>query len=216
MVNEGTIQAASRKLSVTPSTISTQLKALEERLGHALFDRVGRRLELTEQGRVVMRYATEIFSLGREMTDTLAGRETGKPQRLRVGAAMVVPKRMVYRLLESALEGENVRLICTENRPDRLLAELALHTLDVVLTDSPIPSGSTVRAFKPPAGELRYGGVWAPRPGEGARQRLAGRAGRRRRCCYRPIMPRRAEGWSGGFAATACIRSSSVSFRTAP
>ena len=153
VVKEGSIQAASRKLGVTPSTISTQLKSLEGNLDRPLLARVGRRLEPTKEGLIAMRYANEIFSLGREMKDTLAGKATGQPLRLRVGAAMVVPKLVVYRILAPAFEMEEpVHLICSENRPDRLLAELALHTLDVVLMDSPIPAGSTVRAFNHPLG----------------------------------------------------------------
>lgn len=158
VVKEGTIQAASRKLNVTPSTISTQIKVLEESLGLPLLERVGRRLELTPNGHIALRYASEIFSLGREMMDTLAGRATGQPIRLRVGAAMVVPKLVVHRILSPALDMEEpVHLICSENSPDRLLADLALHHLDMVLMDAPIPPGTHVRAFNHPLGSCGIG-----------------------------------------------------------
>ena len=79
--------------------MSGQLKALEDSLGEKLFSRVGRRLVLTDVGRVVYRYAEEIFSLGRELQDTLKDRPTGRPVRLTVGVADAVPKLVAHRLL---------------------------------------------------------------------------------------------------------------------
>ena len=130
------------------------MRALEDSLGEKLFHRVGRRLELTEMGRVVYRYADEIFSLGRELMDAVHGRPTGRPVRLAVGVADVLPKLITYRLIEPALKlPEPVRMIIREDKPERLLAELALHELDVVLSDAPMSPTVKVRAFSHLLGE---------------------------------------------------------------
>jgi len=115
---------------------------------------VGRKLALTEMGRVVYRYADEIFSLGREMLDTVKGRATGSPLRLDVGVVDVVPKLVVRRLLQPALSlSEPVRLVCHEASYEKLLGDLAMHTLDIVISDAPVPAGSTIRAFNHLLGE---------------------------------------------------------------
>ena len=150
---EGGIARASTKLRLAHPTVSGQIKALEQALGEKLFVRVGRGLALTEMGRVVFRYADEIFSLGRELVDTVQGRPTGRPMRLAVGIADVVPKLIARRLLEPALHlDEPVHIVCREDRPERLLAELSLHSLDVILTDAPAPSAG-VRAYSHLLGE---------------------------------------------------------------
>jgi LysR family transcriptional activator of nhaA len=136
------------KLGLAPSTISGQIRLFEQRLGHRLFTKSGRRLVLTESGRIVYRYAEEIFSLGREMQDTLHDRPVGRPLCVTIGVADVVPKLVAQRLLEPALQPlGQVRLVCREGKPDRLLADLALHELDMVLTDSPAGPGGRIRAF---------------------------------------------------------------------
>ncbi len=150
----GSIVRASRELLLAPPTISAQISRLEEDLGEKLFERVGRRLVLTEMGRIVFRYANEIFSLGKELTDTLKGRPTGYPLKLVIGIADIFPKGLAYRLIEPALHLDRpVRVICREDPPDRLLALLALHELDLVLTDAPIAPGIKVRAFSHLLGE---------------------------------------------------------------
>lgn len=154
VAREGTVTAASRELRLAPSTISAQIHLLEDACGQKLFRRSGRNLVMTDTGKVVYRYAEEIFTLGREMLDTLNGRPTGQPMRLRVGVAMVVPKLVIQRLLRPVFGLEDpVRLICVENSPDKLLAELALHNLDVVLTDSPMTPRVNVRAYNHLLGE---------------------------------------------------------------
>jgi LysR family transcriptional activator of nhaA len=141
-------------LRLAQSTISAQVKALEESLGEQLFTRSGRRLELTEVGRIVFRYADEIFSLGRELQDTLQGRPAGRPLKLEVGIADVVPKLVVMRLLEPALSlPEQVQLVCREDKPDCLIAALASHNLDVVLSDAPVDPSVPIRAFSHLLGE---------------------------------------------------------------
>jgi LysR family transcriptional activator of nhaA len=148
VAREGGLTPASRVLRLAHPTLSGQIRQLEESLGERLFDRSGRRLVLTDVGKVVFRYADEIFSLGREMMDVVKGRPTGRPLRLNVGIADVLPKLVARRLLDPALHlPEQVRLVCYEDRYDRLLASLALHELDVVLTDAPVPPGGNVRAY---------------------------------------------------------------------
>lgn len=154
VAKEGTIAAACEKLHVAQPTISAQIRSLEKALGQKLFQRTGRYLTLTDTGQVVYRYADEIFSLGREMMDTLRGRPTGSPIRLNVGVADVLPKLVAYRLLEPALKlPEPVRLICHESTPAELLARLAIHDLDLILTDNPIGPETNVRAFNHLLGE---------------------------------------------------------------
>jgi LysR family transcriptional regulator, transcriptional activator of nhaA len=154
VAREGSIARASAQLNLAPPTISGQIHALEEALGEKLFTRVGRHLVLTEVGRVVFRYADEIFTLGRELIDTLQGQPTGRPLRLVVGVADVLPKLIAYRLLEPALHlSTPVQIICREGKLERLLAELVVYELDVVLSDAPSGALNRVRAFNHLLGE---------------------------------------------------------------
>lgn len=154
MAKEGSLAAAGAQLKLAPSTISGQIRALERSWGERLFTRSGRGLALTEMGRVVFRYADDIFSTGRELEGVLEGVAAGRPQTLVVGIADVVPKRVARALLDPALHlGAPVRLVCREDRPERLLAALAVHELDVVLTDAPVPASVRVKAFNHELGE---------------------------------------------------------------
>lgn len=154
VVREGTVARAGERLSLAQPTISGQLRTLENVLGEKLFTRSGRHLALTDTGRLVYRYADEIFSIGRELTETLKGRPSGRPLRLTIGVADAVPKLIAYRLLQPALElPEPVHLVCREDKPDRLLADLAVHALDIVLTDTPITPSVRVRAYSHLLGE---------------------------------------------------------------
>lgn len=160
----GSIAKASEELLLAPPTLSAQIRKLEESLGEKLFVRAGRRLTMTESGRVVYRYADEIFSLGRELTDTLKGRPTGRPLRLQVGVADVLPKIIVYRLIQPAFQLPSpVRVICREDPPDRLLALLAVQQLDLVLSDAPLGPGTSVRAFSHPLGDCSVSFYAQPR-----------------------------------------------------
>jgi LysR family transcriptional activator of nhaA len=154
VAREGGLVAAGKVLRLSHPTLSAQIHSLEDHLGEKLFAKVGRKLALTETGRVAFRYADEIFALGREMVDTVKGRSTGQPLRLDVGIADVVPKLVVHRLLQPALNlSEPVCLVCHEASYERLLADLSLHALDVVIADAPVPTGSSVRAFNHLLGE---------------------------------------------------------------
>ncbi|MDQ3036172.1 MAG: LysR family transcriptional regulator [Myxococcota bacterium] len=154
VAREGGLSPAARKLRVTHSTVGAQVHALEESLGEKLLVRSGRRLVPTEMGLVVLRYADEIFGLGRELVDTVRGRPTGQPIRVSVGIVDALPKLVARRLLQPAHElAVPVRMVCLEDHLDRLLAELAVHTLDVVLSDSPPTTTGPVRVFGHSLGE---------------------------------------------------------------
>ncbi len=144
----GSIAAASKDLRLAPPTISNQIRKLEDNLGEELLRRSGRKLVLTDMGRIAMRYADEIFSLGQEFTSTMKERPTGRPLRFCVGIVDVLPKPIAFRLLEPALRLHiPLHLICREDRPDHLLADLAVHDLDLVLSDAPASPVGNVRAF---------------------------------------------------------------------
>jgi len=151
VAKEGSIARASKRLHLTPQTISGQLSLLEKHLGAALFGRVGRSLELTETGRLVLSYADEIFSLGGELEEVVRNLPEERSLLFRVGVADVVPKSIAYRLLAPALQlSEPVRIICREGSIDSLLAELAVHRIDLVIADGPIPSRMNIRGFNHP------------------------------------------------------------------
>jgi LysR family transcriptional activator of nhaA len=160
----GTIARACTELHLTQPTISGQLRSLEKSFAAKLFDRVGRNLVLTHTGRTVYRYADEIFSLGRELQDTLKGRLPGKPLRLLVGVADTLPKEIAYQLVKPALNlPEPVQVICDHGKPDYLLAQLALNALDVVLADAPVSPAAKVRAFNHLLGESGLSFMAIPR-----------------------------------------------------
>jgi LysR family transcriptional activator of nhaA len=134
--------------------VSAQLKALEKSVKTPLFERQGRSLALTDAGKMVYRYADEIFSLGRELEDVVRGRPAGGAMRLVVGVADTLPKLVVHRLLRPAFHiGDEVRVSCVDGPPDRLLTQLALHEVDIVLSDSPTNPQIGLRAFNHLLGE---------------------------------------------------------------
>ena len=154
VAREGGVARASERLHLTPQTISGQLSLLEEHLGVDLFSRVGRNLELTDSGRLVLSYADEIFSLGGELEEVIHQLPDDRPQLFRVGVVDVVPKSIAHRVLQTALQmPEPVRMVCREASLDMLLAELAVHRLDLVLADRTIPSTISTRGFSHKLGE---------------------------------------------------------------
>lgn len=145
----GGVARASKQLHLTPQTISGQIGLLEDALKAPLFARRGRNLELTEAGRLAFDYAQDIFSLGAELQEVVRNYpEGGRPVEFRVGVADAVPKTIAYRLIEPAtLLPAPVRIVCREWKLDSLIAELAVHRLDLVIADKPIPHSVSVRAF---------------------------------------------------------------------
>lgn len=158
VAREGTILRAAEKLHIGQPAISTQLRSLEESLGQKLFLKSGRTLQLTETGKTVYRYADEIFSLGRELVDTLKGHPIGKPVRFVVGIVDAMPKLMARRLLEPALQlSDDLRLVCIEDTLSQLLSQLMLHNVDIVLSDAPVTAAFNVRAYNHALGNSAVG-----------------------------------------------------------
>ena len=150
----GSIARASEQLHLTPQSISGQLTEFEERLGVELFRRTGRNRELTEAGRRILTYAEEIFAIGNELIDALHVQKSRKSLTFRVGIADSVSKSIAYHLVEPALRlNEPVRLICREGRLSALLAELAIHHLDMIIADRPMPASLNVRGYSHLLGE---------------------------------------------------------------
>lgn len=146
----GGVVKASEQLHLTPQTLSGQIKLLEDRLGRRLFRKSGRNLELTDDGRVALRYADDIFALGQELEEALRARRAGGMQvgEFRVGIEDALAKTVAYRLLEPALHlAEPVRLICIEGQFNDLMAQLALHRIDLVIADQPLTSRLSVKAY---------------------------------------------------------------------
>jgi LysR family transcriptional activator of nhaA len=172
VAKEGSVSRAAKTLRLAQPTLSGQIRKLEEAFDEKLFTRTGRRLVLTEMGRVAYRYADEIFGIGRELTETLRGRPAQRPARLLVGITDVLPKLITHRLLETALElPEPVQLVCHEGKTERLLADLAIHAYDLVITDSPLPPQLNVKAYHHLLGECSVSFFAGPRlaPARGRR-----------------------------------------------
>ena len=141
VARDGSVTAAARRLHVAPQTVSAQLMTLERTLGRALFDRVGRRLVLTPDGRVALDYANSIFDLGLELRSVLAGQAQPRRLPLRIGITDGVPKLLAVRALAPVLERhrDRLELVCEEGRADELFGRLAAHRLDAVLAEQPVP-----------------------------------------------------------------------------
>ncbi len=154
VAREGSIVKASEVLHLTPQTISGQLKLLEESVGQPLFNRAGRRLILSDIGRIVFEYADDIFSLGAELSNVVRGRRASGPALLSVGVVSSMPKLIVERIIAPAMLGDSpIRIRCHEASLEQLLGELAVHKLDIVLSDQPMPKGLSLRAYNHLLGE---------------------------------------------------------------
>jgi LysR family transcriptional activator of nhaA len=149
VATSGSIARASESLHLTPQTISGQLSLLEEALGVDLFQKNGRHLELTEAGSIALHYADDIFQLGNALEEALQHYPKGGMNVFRVGVSDVVPKSIAYQILEPAihLQDKPIRIVCTEGKLDDLLAELAVHRLELVLADTEMPPSLNVRGF---------------------------------------------------------------------
>ncbi|MGB1255393.1 MAG: transcriptional activator NhaR [Thiolinea sp.] len=146
--NAGGIARASERLHLTPQTISGQISTLEENLGIKLFQRQGRTLELTEAGQVAVEYADKIFQLGVELEERLQHYPENRAQLFRVGVSDLVPKSVAYRLLEPAMQmNKQLRIVCTEGQLDDLLGELAVHRMELVIADTPMPPNMNIKGF---------------------------------------------------------------------
>lgn len=154
VVTEGSITAACEKLHLAQPTISGQLTVFEQAIGEKLFYKQGRKLQLTDTGRIVFYYADEIFSLGRELGNTLKGLPTGRALRLSIGIADALPKLVVYQLMQPVFQlPEPVQVFCYEDKVERLLTDVSLQTIDLVLSDTPLTSNSKANVFNHLLGE---------------------------------------------------------------
>ena len=149
VAKEGGVSKAAEVLHLAQPTLSSQIKKLEKTIGHNLFERSGRSLVLTETGQMVYRYASEIFGLGRELSDVLHNRTDEDKSRFLVGVQGALPKLVAYELLRPALECEDndYQIVCFEGKLNELLGELSMHRLDVVIADRPLTADNHVRAF---------------------------------------------------------------------
>ncbi|MDX1962904.1 MAG: transcriptional activator NhaR [Pirellulales bacterium] len=148
VAREGGLTPAAAKLHLSQPTLSSQIQKLERALGLKLWRRVGRGIQLTDDGQVVYRYANDIFSLGHELLDTLRGRPVDQPLPFTVGIPDILPKLVVHQLLRPCLElAEQLNLVCYEGKLPGLLEDLAAHRLDLVLSDSPAGPAQSVRVY---------------------------------------------------------------------
>lgn len=154
VAKEQSVSKAAASLHVAQPTVSAQLRSLERSLGQKLFERQGRHLALTAEGEKVYRYADEIFSLGRELLQSVKGEPPNAPKRFRVGVSDALPKLTTYRLIEPALAMQPAfRLHVRIDKTERLLGELAVHAIDLVIADAPMMPSLRVRAFSHLLGE---------------------------------------------------------------
>ena len=148
VAREGSIAKAAEALSLTPQTISGQLKLLEEDIGTRLFNRVGRKLVLADAGKKVFEYADEIFAIGAELATVARSHQNYFPQAFAVGIVNSMPKLIAQRTLAPAFDlDEPVKVVCYEASLKQLLARLAIHEIELVLSDQPVPSGLSVKAY---------------------------------------------------------------------
>jgi LysR family transcriptional activator of nhaA len=160
----GSVMRAGEQLHTTPQTLSGQIKQLEEWLGHDLFRKRGRGLELTTEGRLALGYAEQIFALGNELENAVRlSRGQVKPLQFRVGVADSIAKSVAYHLLAPALGmSQQVHVACQEGKFPDLIAQLSLHKLDLVLADEPVSRRIGIKAFNHPLGSSGMSFLCAP------------------------------------------------------
>jgi len=144
---EGGMSRAAERLGVAVQTVSTQVHELERSLGYALFKPAGRKMVLTEAGAVALRQAEEIFVLGERLPGLVRAAVSSPTVRLKVGISDGLPKLVVRRLMQPVIHQSGLRLLCHDDDFERLLAELALHRLDIVLADRGPPPNPNLRLY---------------------------------------------------------------------
>lgn len=160
---EGSFTRAAERLGVAVQTVSAQIGLLEKSLGATLLSPQGRRLVPTEAGRIAVDHANQIFQLGEQLRQTIEDSAESQPLRLTVGISDALPKLIAYRLLAGAVaQPDPVRLVCEEGDFDDLIADLALHRLDVVLTDRPATASNNLRVYSHPLGDCEIALFGAP------------------------------------------------------
>ncbi|NKC21068.1 transcriptional activator NhaR [Pseudoalteromonas sp. S4498] len=156
--NEGSIAGASKILHLTPQTISAQLSSLEERLGKPLFVREGRGLRLTDFGILTKQYADDMFSIAKEWLETTQDGSSAIHRTLKVGISDAIPKSLVSKWLAPLIENEQIaNLHCIDGQQSELLAQMAMHKLDIVLADKPLDSNLPFKVFCHEIGKSQIG-----------------------------------------------------------
>lgn len=148
VAQEGTVTKAAEQLFVTPQTVSSQLALLEESLGYALFDRIGKRLKLNKEGRLVLSYTEDIFKSCRELFAELRDLEHQHTIVVSIGILDSIPKILGSQVLEHVYKAfDNVRIVTHETDFEQLLADLAVNKLDMILSDRPVPPNVSIKAY---------------------------------------------------------------------
>ncbi|MEO8350419.1 MAG: LysR family transcriptional regulator [Chthoniobacteraceae bacterium] len=164
VAREGTLRKAAERLGVSQPSISAQLRLLEESLGEPLFRRTGRSLVLSDTGQVVLHYAETIFGATRELLSAVRQQTVQRASPVLVGITDTVPKIVAGELLKPMFAlGAQFRVVCREGKFDELLAQLAVHRLDIILADEPAPTSVKVKTFNHPLGSC--GVMWFAEPG---------------------------------------------------
>lgn len=154
VAHEGSLARAAAKLSVSQPSISEQIHELEAALGEKLFRRQGRSNVLTDTGQMVFGYAEQIFALGREMTNAVKQGPLAKTLRLQVGVTDSLPKLVTNEILRTVFTmPQTVHVICREGKMEDLIAQMAAHRLDIVLSDEPAASSTSFKTFNHLLGE---------------------------------------------------------------
>ncbi|MBX9818255.1 MAG: LysR family transcriptional regulator, partial [Burkholderiaceae bacterium] len=152
VAKEGGMSRAAERLGTAVQTVSTQVRELERSLGHVLLKPAGRGLELTEAGKAALQRADQIFQLGEELPALVRAAGTEPGMRLALGIADSLPKLVIHRLLGPIEHESKLRLVCHQNAWEILLADLALHKLDLVLADQPAPTNPNIKLYSHPLG----------------------------------------------------------------
>ena len=139
IANENNLTRAAERLHVSQSALSIQLRQLEESFGQKLFEREGKRLQLTEAGRIALDYANAIFRAGDELTSLMHGRSAGERQLLRIGAVSTLSRNFQLELVRSLVQRSDVELVLHAGSLSELLAQMHTHTIDLVLSNRPVP-----------------------------------------------------------------------------
>jgi LysR family transcriptional activator of nhaA len=158
VAKDGNLTRAARQLHISQSALSSQIRHLEDQLGHALFAREGRALRLTEVGHVVLGYAEGIFNLGRELLSSVSGGEGQASQQLRIGAVATLSRNFLENFLRPALHETQLQLVLESASLEELLERLRVHKIGLDPIQSPGSTGRktimAVQTYRPPAGVL--------------------------------------------------------------
>ncbi len=167
---EGGVSRAADRLNMAVQTVSTQVRELERALGHQLLKPAGRGLVLTEAGVAAMQHAEQIFLLGEQLPASVSDAVSAPSARLAVGVSNGLPKLVVRSLMQPVMGEPHLRLLCREGEISELLADLALHRLDLVLTDRAAPPNANVKVYSHSLGASPLAWYGSPKLAAAARR----------------------------------------------